>query len=58
MSNVRPHKEHFTENTGFQEVIVLVLVFVTTGLLTAIELLGSPNRFLRESFQTTVPRSI
>ena len=50
MSNVMPHNEHFTDNIDFQEVVVLVLVFVTTGLLTAIELLASPKKVLERIF--------
>ena len=56
MSNVRPHKEHFTENTGFQVGVVLVLVFVTIGLLTAIELLALPIKVLERIFPDHRPK--
>ena len=46
----------FPDNTGFQEVVVLVVVFVTSSLLTAIELLASPKRVSRESFPSSGPK--
>ena len=44
------------ENTGFQEVVVLMLIFVTTGPLMAIKLLASQKKVLERLFPDHRPK--